>query len=599
MYNNQFPTVITAFISPHLEKALRIFRPYISFSLQKIQEIYAKILASRDAIKQFWRRHFYSSFTFLKILDRYIIGEILRPFFAALLFFISLFITVALRESLGDLLAKNIDPWIMLLFFISAIVEQLPTLLPPVTLFAGLLAVKRLAADQELIAMRSSGMSYGHIYFSFAALGFFFCLCMALFSFYLAPLNAQYRRALSEGVYLYQSIAFVREGNFFNRFFGGGDHTDIYAEDRDGSTLSKVYVHRWQIDPHGGSIRTFYRDKYELVGSSQTQQIIFAKKGEIIKRSRASSHSEGIPDKEQREKGNKGRAQKIKETKLPKGLAGRDLMDLSFTGKLPKIEDETAPQKYIRLEKGFMIQLNPQRTRIQTSNFRQGLMEYSLDSPLASQGYFGIVSHTLTLNQLVSVYYKFNRGGLVIDPFTVYGNKEPSPENYIEIPPKKLLSLLKQDSLALSNLSPEEIYHKHGLYIPAKEDTPEKRQIHFKHLYSLGSHLLENEAEFLFLIHQRISLTLSVFLFLLIALPLGESVKRSGKTASFGVALLIYALYAISDKSLELAFQKGKLDPALAAWLPEIVLFLAALLSLLRSQESRYFLASLLYPQQK
>ena len=284
---------------------------------------------------------------------------------------------------------------------------------------------------------------------------------------------------------------------------------------------------------------------------------------------------------------------------MPRGLAGRDLTDLSFVSALPEIEDKSGPQKYIRLKNGFTIQMNPERTKIQTNNFRQGLMDYSLAPPPQGQGYFGITPFALTLRQLITIYYKFNQGGLVIDPSALYESRKVSPQNFIEIAPKKLLPLLKQNSLALSQLSPEEIYHKYGLYIPIGKDTPKKRLAHFNYIHKLGSHLLEKETELLFTIHQRISLTLSVLLFLLIAFPLGISSTRSGKGASFTLALLVYASYSILARALELIFKKGDLDPVLAAWLPEIALLIVALLSLLRSQESRQLLLSLLHSQQK
>ena len=596
-------------LEPVLGRALRLYASLCFEGIQKfylIVSAYCKELFTLKAAKYFGKPHFFHHFTFLKILDRYIIAEVLRLFFTALLFFISLFISVALRESLGNLLAKNIDTKIVLLFFISAIIEQLPVILPPATLFASLLAVRRLSNDQELIAMRSLGMGYGRIYRSFASLGLLLCLCMMLFSFYLAPLNAQYSRALIAGLHLYESLAFVRAGRFFNRPVWSGNHIDIYAKNRDASVLKKVYIHRWNMDPSQGSKTIPYRGKERRVGASQTLQIIFAEKGEVIQKPRADPLliEEGTQSKEANKKGNeKAEQERVKPenkaVKLPEGLAGRDLTDLSFVSILPKIQDERDTQKYIRLEKGFMLQFDLERAKIQTSNFRQGLMDYSLSAPPRTQGYFGISPHTFTLGQLIAVYYKFNRGGLVIDPFTVYGGREPRAQNYIEIPRKELLPLLKQNSLALSNLSTEEIYRKYGLYISAKENTPAKRQFHFNYLYKLGSHLLEKQPELLFLIHQRISLTFSILLFLLIAFPLGISSKRSGKGASFSLALFVYAFYSILDRALDLTFKKGELHPALAAWLPELALLIIGLLSLFRSQESRQFLASLLYPQQK
>ena len=112
LYNNKFSIVM----SLYKRKGLQLFKLYAIPFFARMQSAYARVFPIIASVQQFWRRHFFSHFSFLKILDRYIIAEVLRPFFVALLFFVSLFISLALRESLGDLLAKDISLGIVLLF---------------------------------------------------------------------------------------------------------------------------------------------------------------------------------------------------------------------------------------------------------------------------------------------------------------------------------------------------------------------------------------------------------------------------------------------------------------------------------------------------
>lgn len=585
MYKNR------SYIAAGLQKKIwRLFRLYRSLLFKKLSEAYTRASPQVRAIQRFCQIHFLNRFTFIKILDRYIVLEVLSPFFVALLFFICISISTAFRESLGDLIAKDIDPWIIFSFFLSAIIEQLPTVLPPTIFFSSLLAARRLSGDQELTAMRSLGMGYGRIYFSFVILGFFLCLCMALVTFSLGPKSKKYRRSLTSTIYHYQSIAFVKAGHFFNRPAEGGENIDIYAEGRDDSSLKNLYIHRWSIYPHLGSKRIPQDEGDMLVGASQTDQIIFAKEGNLIERPVSSSLAvEEIQKKKQ----------DIEKVKLPRGLADRSLLDLGFMLKLPEIEDTKERRKYMRLKKGFTIQLNPERTKVQVNNFQAGLMDYSLAPPAKKLFYFSISISFLTLWQLIEINHKIENGGLVIDPNFIYSDKEVSQENYIEIARKELLPLLKPGSSLLVQLSPEEIYDKYGLYIPMEKDTPEKRQAHFNYIHELGSYMLQKQPEIIYSIHQRISLTLSVFFFLLIAFPLGVGAERSGKGASFSLALFFYLSHTILLRVLNVMFEEGELGPVLTAWLPQVILFLATLFALFRSQESRQILLSILRSQQK
>ncbi len=78
-------------------------------------------------------------------------------------------------------------------------------------------------------------------------------------------------------------------------------------------------------------------------------------------------------------------------------------------------------------------------------------------------------------------------------------------------------------------------------------------------------------------IHQKISLAFSTLIFVLIACPLAVITHRREKTLNFGLAFLIagiYYLFLIGFESLAL---QGKLNPALAMWLPNIILTLLSL----------------------
>jgi len=79
-------------------------------------------------------------------------------------------------------------------------------------------------------------------------------------------------------------------------------------------------------------------------------------------------------------------------------------------------------------------------------------------------------------------------------------------------------------------------------------------------------------------IHKRLSMSFSSLVFVLIGLPLAIRTGRSEKSINFAVSMGIAFVYWILLSLGEALSLRGVLNPALAMWLPNIILFLAALL---------------------
>jgi len=95
----------------------------------------------------------------MKIIDRYVIRQLLMPFGLGLLVFTFLIMLRPLQEYAEDLVAKNIAPpiigWLMVL-----LVPQALALTIPMSLLVGLLVgFGRLSADREFVAMQACGIS--------------------------------------------------------------------------------------------------------------------------------------------------------------------------------------------------------------------------------------------------------------------------------------------------------------------------------------------------------------------------------------------------------------------------------------------------------
>ncbi|MCA1594949.1 MAG: LptF/LptG family permease [Chloroflexi bacterium] len=139
----------------------------------------------------------------MKLLDRYLVGEVENPFLIGL----SAFLTVLCLNMVYFVLDLIVEKEAPLREILQLIVLRLPFFLvlamPVAVLLSVSLAVSRITRDQELIALRMAGLSLWRILLPFAALG----VILAAASFgaeeWLAPLATHrsdnlYRRLLLE-----------------------------------------------------------------------------------------------------------------------------------------------------------------------------------------------------------------------------------------------------------------------------------------------------------------------------------------------------------------------------------------------------------------
>jgi LPS export ABC transporter permease LptG/LPS export ABC transporter permease LptF len=95
----------------------------------------------------------------LRILDRYLIREILPPFLLALLVFTFILQLPPIMDQAESLIAKGV-PWSTVAHLLALLVPQALGLTIPMALLVGLLiAFGRLSADREMVAMLACGIS--------------------------------------------------------------------------------------------------------------------------------------------------------------------------------------------------------------------------------------------------------------------------------------------------------------------------------------------------------------------------------------------------------------------------------------------------------
>jgi LPS export ABC transporter permease LptG/LPS export ABC transporter permease LptF len=88
-------------------------------------------------------------------------------------------------------------------------------------------------------------------------------------------------------------------------------------------------------------------------------------------------------------------------------------------------------------------------------------------------------------------------------------------------------------------------------------------------------------------IHKKFAIPFACLAFAVIGVPLAETSRRGGKGSGFALSLVILVLYYVLLNNGETWAQDGKLPPAAAMWLPNLLLVLLGIAALRRSGRER------------
>src|SRR5262249_44036906 len=118
----------------------------------------------------------------MRILDRYVIRQVLMPFTLGLLVFTFLFIIPELMRYAEDYISKG-APTVVILRLVVALVPMALGLTIPMSLLLGLLVTfGRLSADREFVALQACGVSPLRL---MRPVGFLAVLCAAITAYVL------------------------------------------------------------------------------------------------------------------------------------------------------------------------------------------------------------------------------------------------------------------------------------------------------------------------------------------------------------------------------------------------------------------------------
>ncbi len=152
----------------------------------------------------------------MKILTRYIIREHLPPFFLALAVFVFLFLTNLIVKSIDKLLGKGLSLWILLEYIGLNLMWILALAIPMAVLVAILMSYGRMSADNEIQAMRASGISLISVIIPSLIFGTVVCLFLILFNNHVLPDFNHRARLLGAAIYKKKPDISIEPGYFID-----------------------------------------------------------------------------------------------------------------------------------------------------------------------------------------------------------------------------------------------------------------------------------------------------------------------------------------------------------------------------------------------
>lgn len=176
----------------------------------------------------------------LKIIDKYILKEVLSSFMFGSFTFLSIFLVDILMELIDYIISKGIPVETTIRLFLYALPAVLVLVIPMALLFSVLIALSRLTSDNEIIAMKAGGIHFYRIVVSLIWVGLIMSALTVLLNEVLVPNSNFLRRELYRKVILKRPLPKIAE----NVFFEGGKNRMFYVRkyDKDTDRMNNITV---------------------------------------------------------------------------------------------------------------------------------------------------------------------------------------------------------------------------------------------------------------------------------------------------------------------------------------------------------------------
>ena len=209
--------------------------------------------------------NFYDKYLKFKALDRFIFGELMGPFFFGLMAFTIIMVAGGLLFRIADLIIKNgVSLGIVVRLFLYYLPKMAATAIPMSCLLAALLGFNKLSANSELVALKSSGISFTRIIKPVIIMAFFVSIGAFFVNETLVPVSERAAANVMAYEVFKQSPPVFKE--------------KVFLKEETGGALKRViYVNR--LDIKDGKMIDVIVQEFE---KGQLSRLVSAEKGEWI-----------------------------------------------------------------------------------------------------------------------------------------------------------------------------------------------------------------------------------------------------------------------------------------------------------------------------
>jgi lipopolysaccharide export system permease protein len=145
----------------------------------------------------------------MRIIDRYLVKQFLQTVLFGLVAFIFLFAVIDMMENLDDFIDQDVSSSIIVQYYIVFIPEIIRLTLPIAVLLSALFTVGKLSNQNELTALKASGLSLYRFMLPFLITALLICFLTIYFGGWIVP-KANKQKVLIEQTYMKKNV--VRSG---------------------------------------------------------------------------------------------------------------------------------------------------------------------------------------------------------------------------------------------------------------------------------------------------------------------------------------------------------------------------------------------------
>lgn len=193
-------------------------------------------------------------------LERYIVRNYIGPFFFSLSMITFVFVMDFIRRYIDLFLNKGVEFHIVLQTFILSLGYMFALIIPMAVLPATLMTFGNLAGENEITAMKASGISLYRMMLPVVILASLLTVGMVLYNNQVLPESNHRLANLLSDIYKKQPTVEIKENVFIDAFEG----YKIFVRTKDDKTGVVGDVRIFEYDPHGALLKTVTAERGRL-----------------------------------------------------------------------------------------------------------------------------------------------------------------------------------------------------------------------------------------------------------------------------------------------------------------------------------------------